>query len=228
MTKSNPPLKLVILTDCISKAIIKSLQSHYLNPKIDITSKQLCENVRPKSQAWRRDKIIRWNFTEQSHTCSQNESQLTPREAQHHICCSLVVVVSLTLLMMSLTLLMMTHKNYDTTLVSNPVCHQTVVSLHLAPARKQPQKTLVITNFAFSFVLSLAPFASPSLQQELRQNFFKQCLFVGATQIFFRFFFPQFCDQGSHECAQFQCFFCWPCLLRPKDIVFMGCIHTWC
>jgi hypothetical protein len=88
---------------------------------------------------------------------------------------------------------MMTHKNYDTTLVSNPVCHQTVVSLHLAPARKQPQKTLVITNFAFSFVLSLAPFASPSLQQELRQNFFKQCLFVGATQIFFRFFFaPNF------------------------------------
>jgi hypothetical protein len=89
---------------------------------------------------------------------------------------------------------MMTHKNYDTTLVSNPVCHQTVVSLHLAPARKQPQKTLVITNFAFSFVLSLARSFRFSFFATSTATKFLQAMFVCRCNTnFFSFFFaPNF------------------------------------
>jgi hypothetical protein len=85
---------------------IKSLPSNYnLNPKIDSTSTQFCEILRPNNQPWRRDNH-EMKLTEQTHTCPQNESQLAPRETQHHICCSFILA--------SLTLLMMTRKNSTT------------------------------------------------------------------------------------------------------------------
>lgn len=92
---------------------------------------------------------------------------------------------------------------------------------------KTASKTLVITNFAFSFVLSLARFASPSLQQVTATNFFKQCLFVGATKKNSFFFLPILRSRISWMCS-ISTFLVLALPTKGKDIVFMGCIHTWC